>query len=63
MIDPATGEVVTKQIFVTDKTSIRAGSNAAVVKLESLVEGDSIFAVGVEKIGTFEATTIMVVNK
>ncbi len=63
MIDPATGEIVTKQIFVTEKTSIRAGSNAAIVKLEALAEGDSVFAVGVEKIGTFEATSIMVVNK
>ena len=63
MVDTATKEVVTKQIFVTEKTSIRAGSNAAVVKLEALEVGDSIFAVGVEKIGTFEATSIMVINK
>ncbi len=63
MRDPATGEVVTKQIFVNEKTAIRAGSNAAPVKLTALVEGDSVFATGAEKIGAFEATTILVINK
>lgn len=62
-VDAATGEVVTKQIFVNDKTSIRAGSNSAVIKLENLAEGDMIFAAGIEKVGAFEATSIMVTNK
>ncbi len=62
-VDTATGEVVTKQIFVNDKTSIRAGSNSAVIKLTSLEEGDMIFAAGLEKVGAFEATSIMVTNK
>lgn len=61
-VDSETGENITKQIFVNDKTMIYTGSNV-VVALSALTEGDSVYVTGSEKIGAFEADTIIVTNK
>ena len=61
--DAATDEIYSCQIFVNDKTSIIAGSNGAKTKLSNIAEGDSIVATGAEKLGAFEASTIVIINK
>lgn len=61
--DAATDKTTDKQLFLSDKTNIRAGSTGSLVKIAALAEGDELFATGTEKVGLFEAATIIVVNK
>ncbi len=61
--DTKTNTVKAYQVFVGDKTSVITGSNGAKVKLSSIAEGDSIVIAGAEKLGAFEANTIVIVNR
>ena len=54
--------VVDKQVFIKDTTKILDSVTNKMVTIKNLKEGNIITAAGVEKLGVYEANSIMVLQ-
>ena len=61
-VQTASGNIAEKQLFIKDSTKILDASTGKSLNIKNLEEGDVITAAGVEKLGVYEVSAIMVLH-